>query len=246
MKHLPNIKDYYEIMNKLPLKASYTREELMIPEFLVEAEKEIELYYCTHNEYMNPRAKVFIIGITPGFTQMSKSISTARACIEENKPLEEMVHLCKKEGRLAGVLRKNVGEMLEALDLPNGLGVESAKVLFDEREDLLHTTSMIPFAAFVKGKNYTGHSPQLLKSDFLMSYVEAHFYPQIEVMQEALIIPLGRCVEEVIKGLIAKGKVDENKCLLGFPHPSGANVNRKKQFEEEKQQLLIKVKQFCK
>ncbi len=246
MNYLPHLKDYYEKIKELPLKTAYKREELIIPEFLVEAEKEIGLYYCTHNEYVNPKAKVFIVGITPGFTQMSKSISTARACIEENKSLEEIVYLCKKEGRLAGTLRKNVMDMLEALELPKGLGTQNAKALFDEREDLLHTTSMIPFAAFVKGKNYTGHSPQLLKNDFLMSYVEAHFYPQIELMQDALIIPLGRCVEEVIKCLIAEGKVDENKCLLGFPHPSGANVNRKKQFEEEKEKLLIKVEQFCK
>lgn len=245
MKYLPDLEDYYEKIKKLPLKTTYTREELVVPEFLVAAEEEIELYYCTHNEYVNPKAKVFIVGITPGFTQMSKSISTARACIEENRSLEETVYLCKREGRLAGALRKNVIEMLEALELPKGLGTQSARALFDEREDLLHTTSMIPFAAFVKGKNYTGHSPKLLKNDFLMSYVEAHLYPQIKLMQNALIIPLGKCVEEVMKRLIAEGSIDENKCLLGFPHPSGANVNRKKQFEEEKDKLLIKVKQFC-
>lgn len=246
MVYLPHLKDYYEQIKKLPLKTTYTREELVVPEFLVAAHKEIELYYCSHNEYVNPNAKIFIVGITPGFTQMSQSISTARACIEEKKSLEETLYLCKKEGRLAGTLRKNVIEMLDALALPNGLGIQSAKALFDERDDLLHTTSMIPFAAFVKGKNYTGHSPQLLKNDFLMSYVEAHLDPQIQIMQEALIIPLGKCVEEVIKGFIAQGRIDENKCLLGFPHPSGANVNRKKQFEEEKEKLLIKVKQFCK
>lgn len=245
MTYLPHLEQYYDKIKNLPLKKTYTREELVVPDFLVAAEKEIELYYCTHNEYVNPKAKIFIVGITPGFTQMSQSISTARACIEQNKSLEEMIYLCKKEGRLAGALRKNVIEMLDALELPRELGIQSAKALFDEREDLLHTTSMIPFAAFVKGKNYTGHSPQLLKNEFLMRYVEAHLYPQVALMKDALIIPLGKCVEEVMKVLIAKGCIDENKCLLGFPHPSGANVNRKKQFEEEKDKLLIKVKQFC-
>ena len=31
--------------------------------------------------------------------------------------------------------------------------------------------------------------------------------------------------------------IGENQILLGFPHPSGANVNRVKQFEENKKYM---------
>lgn len=243
-KVLPTLEDYYEVIQSLPLKSKYTKEELMIPELLVKAEKTVEIYYAAHNEHFNPNAKVFIVGITPGFAQMEKSIVVARRCIEEKLSLEETAYLCKKEARFSGPLRKNICAMIDELGLNKMLNLKSTSELFEEADTLLHTTSMIPFATFVKGKNYTGHTPNLMKNRFLMGEVEAHFYPQVEVLKEALIIPLGRCVEEVVKGLIEAGKLDEKRCLLGFPHPSGANVHAKKQFEEEKQQMMVKVREF--
>ena len=63
--------DYEESIKKLPLKDKYTKEELLTDDFLVDKEGNIEIYYAPHNEYINPKAKVFIIGITPGFNQMS-------------------------------------------------------------------------------------------------------------------------------------------------------------------------------
>jgi hypothetical protein len=36
--------------------------------------------------------------------------------------------------------------------------------------------------------------------------------------------------------------VDSDRCLFGFPHPSGANGHRKKHFEERKEELSERVK----
>lgn len=235
------IKDYYDTIKGLPLKASYKKEELMIPELLIEEQEQIALYYCTHNQHINECAKVFIVGITPGFNQMNKSIAAARLCIEENVPLEAMPYLCKREARFEGSLRKNIISMLDELGLANKLGIEHAAALFEERDDLLHTTSMIPFAAFVKGKNYTGHQPPLLKSDLLRKYVETFFYQQVDLLKDALIIPLGKSVEEILKLLINEGKLKEENCLLGFPHPSGANAHRYEQFANHKAEMIKKI-----
>ncbi|WP_054741042.1 uracil-DNA glycosylase family protein [Cellulosilyticum ruminicola] len=246
MKQMPKIKDYYNEIAKLPLKKTYTKEELIVPEFCIEEEGNISIYYNTHNEYMNPNGKVFIVGITPGFAQMNTSIIAARKCIEEGVPLEEMPYICKKEARFSGTLRKNIIEMLDELNVQEALGICSTAELFGDRDDLLHTTSMLPFATFVKGKNYTGHTPDLMKNELLMDYVKAFFYPQVEMLKDAFIIPLGRCVENIVLECIQEGKLKESQCLLGFPHPSGANVNRKKQFEAEKQQMQEKIEQFFK
>ena len=241
---IPVLKDYYKAIKNLPLKQKYTKEELLIPELLVKEEKQITIYYAAHNEYFNPKAQIFIVGITPGFAQMEASIIAARRCIEEHIPLEEMPYICKKEARFAGQLRKNIITMLDELKLGEFLGLESTSLLFGEADEMLHTTSMLPFATFVKGKNYTGHTPDLMKNNLLRTEVETHFYPQVEALKEALIIPLGKCVEEVITGLIEKGIIEEKQCLMGFPHPSGANVNRKKQFEAEKEQMMRKISEF--
>ncbi|MGL5649911.1 MAG: hypothetical protein ACRDDY_18930, partial [Clostridium sp.] len=93
------LEDYKEVIKKLPLKNKYDKEELLIDDLLVEKEGNIEIYYAPHNEYLNKKAKVFIVGITPGFQQMSMAISTARAGFEENKSIEEIQYDCKKEAR---------------------------------------------------------------------------------------------------------------------------------------------------
>lgn len=63
--------DFKEIIQSLPLQDRYSKEELLIPELLIEKKDTIEIYYAPHNEYINPTAKVFIIGITHGFPHPS-------------------------------------------------------------------------------------------------------------------------------------------------------------------------------
>lgn len=216
----------------------------MTDELLIEEQGNLTLYYCTHNQYINEHAKVFIVGITPGFQQMNKSIATARLCIEEGVPIEAVPYLCKREARFEGTLRKNIISMLDELGLPTKLKIKDSKALFEERDDLLHTTSMIPFAAFVKGKNYSGHQPPLIKCELFMKYIKTFFYPQVVLMKDALIIPLGKSVEEILLRLIEEGIINEQQCLLGFPHPSGANAHRYEQFAENKEQMIAKIKAF--
>ena len=244
MTKLPTLKDYYDTIKKLPLKKKYTKEDLLTPDLFIDNEGNIELYYAAHNECINKEAKIFMIGITPGFAQMERSIHMCRQAIEEGLDLAQIPYMCKKEGRFSGVLRKNIAQMLDELGLNQYLNLFSTKALFEEADNLLHTTSLIPFPTFVKGKNYTGHSPELIKNKFLMSYMETNMEWQIEILKDALYIPMGKCVEEILKMYIEEGKLKESQCLLGFPHPSGANVNRMKQLEEEKEQMMIKIRAF--
>ena len=53
--------DYAEIIKKLPLKDKYTKEELLIEDLLIDKEKNIEIYYAPHNEYINTKEKVIIV-----------------------------------------------------------------------------------------------------------------------------------------------------------------------------------------
>ena len=57
-------------------------------------------------------------------------------------------------------------------------------------------------------------------------------------MKRPLIVPLGKAVEEVLEIMIGEGLIKREQCLLGFPHPSGANGHRKKQFEINKDNFL--------
>jgi len=237
--------DYKDIIKKLPMKNKYTKEELLIDDFLIEKENNIEIYYAPHNEYFNPKATIFIVGITPGFQQMSNAISTARKELEFTDDINEVQYKCKVAARFSGVLRKNIINMLDEIKLNEALGLESVSEIFEEKDYLLHTISLIPYPVFVKKENYTGHTPKLIKSEFLMKYVYEHFiceFKQIEDYKEILLVPLGKAVEDVLLKLQNNGVICENQILIGFPHPSGANVNRVKQLEENKEDMIKFIK----
>ncbi|MDU5262659.1 MAG: hypothetical protein E6176_09545 [Clostridium celatum] len=237
--------DYKEVIKELPFKNKYTRDELLIDKFLLDKENNIEIYYAPHNEYLNPKAKVFIIGITPGFQQMSTAIGTARKELEVSDNIEEIQYKCKVAARFSGSLRKNVISMLDGIELNNIFNLKSCSQLFDEDDYLLHTISLIPYPVFVKGENYTGHTPKLIKSQFLMKYIYDNFINELNRMEkseEILLIPLGKAVEEVLIKLKEDGVIKEEQILLGFPHPSGANVNRVTQFENNKESMIKFIK----
>lgn len=237
--------DYEEVIKKLPLKNKYTKYELLIADFLVDEKDNIEIYYAPHNEYINHKAKIFIIGITPGFQQMSTAISTARKGFEVGDDIETIQYKCKVLGRFSGSLRKNIISMLDGIELNKALDIESCNELFSDKDYLLHTVSLIPYSVFVKKQNYTGHTPKLIKSEFLMKYVYENFINelrQLENHDEVILIPLGRAVEEILLKLAEGNVINENQILKNFPHPSGANVNRLVQFEENKSEMIGFIK----
>jgi len=239
--------DYKEQILELPKKDRYTKEELLIPDFLMEKEGSLEVYYAPHNEYYNPDASVFIIGITPGFQQMSTAMVTARRQLELDLPIHEIQYACKAAGRFSGVIRKNIFDMLDQLRLYEYLGIDRSEQLFDHEDHLLHTVSLIPYSVFVEKKNYSGHTPKILSSSCLKSYIYNNFveeYESLNNIDHVLLIPLGRAVEDVLLTLAQEGKVKKEQILTGFPHPSGANVNRVAQFHEKLPEMQEFLKSF--
>lgn len=233
--------EYKDKIIKLPIRDKYNKDEILTNDFLIEREKNIEIYYSPHNEYINTKAKIFIVGITPGFQQMSTAISAARKELENSNDIEEVQYKCKEAARFSGSLRKNLISMLDEIEINKYLDIDSCNELFGKKDYLLHTVSLIPYAVFVEGKNYSGHSPKLIKSEFLMKYVYENFIDELKVLDNArsiLIIPLGRCVEEVLYKLADHGIMNKNQILKGFPHPSGANVNMRDRFEKNKEMMI--------
>ena len=129
--------DYAEVIKKLPKKDKYDKVELLVEDFLIEKNQEIEIYYAPHNEYINPKAKIFIVGITPGFQQMSTAISTAREELETERSIEEIQYKCKVAGRFSGSLRKNISSMLDEIRLNEVLDIGSCSELFMIRDELI-------------------------------------------------------------------------------------------------------------
>lgn len=233
------IEKYKPFIMSLP-EGSLSKEQLFVKDLLIQEQNDLSIYYVPY-EYVNEQAKVMIIGITPGFTQMQLAIRSARDDLIRGVPLDRVDYNAKKLASFAGSMRKNIIEMLNEIELPAAIELESSAPLFEERRDLLHTTSVIRYPVFHSGKNYTGHSPAILKSEMLYAYAESILLPELLAVKDALVIPLGKSVSEVVQAFVEKGWINKERCLFDMPHPSGANGHRKKQFEQSKLRLRQQV-----
>lgn len=221
--------------NKILNLEKFDKSDILSVKFLLHSEGALEMYYAPHNEYINKTAKVFIVGICPGWTQTQIAYKTANEGLKNNLPHTEIQKQCKRSSRFAGSMRKNLVEMLDELGLHRYLDINCCADLFAENDNLLHTTSVLPFSVFIKGKNYTGHNPKILNNHILSSYAEKYFYPEAEILSNALIIPLGKSVDEVLENMVSKHIIKPDSILFGFPHTSGANGHRYKQFADNKE-----------
>ena len=229
----------YELKN-------FEKADILNKKFELYSKSNLKIYYAPHNEIINKNAKVFIVGITPGWTQTSIAYKTAHKGLQNDMDFDEIKKECKKNSRFAGSMRKNLIEMLDEIKLNDKLGIESCSKLFDENDNLLHTTSLIPYPVFINNKNYTGSNPKIIDNEILRNYVKKYFYKEISVLSDALIIPLGKSVEEVLNSMVEDKILKKEQCLFGFPHPSGANGHRKVQFEQNKSDLSIVVENYFK
>ncbi len=220
-----------------------TRADLLVPELCLFQEDRLAIYYGPFH-HVNPAARVALIGITPGWTQMEIAYRCARDGLRTGRMPAEIFERIGRQASFAGTMRRNLIGMLDALRLPQCLGISSSESLFAEHRALLHTTSALRYPVFVRGRNYTGHVPPLLRTPVLLHFIEERLGPELQRVPAAILIPLGKAVSDVLHHLIECGIVEESRCLLGFPHPSGANGHRVRQFQERQEELCQAVQQW--
>lgn len=238
------LKEFAEKLHSLP--SSLTKSDLLISPFHLHQENELDIYYSPHNEYINQTATIVIAGITPGFSQMKTAYETAVESLRQGRTLEQMAVDTKIAAGFSGAMRHNLITMLDLCGLPQAFGIQSAAQLFGELRHMLHTTSVIKYPVFIQQKNYTGYKPAITHSPILSTYAFGHFLAELNhVTGTALLIPLGKAAETVCETLIRQYRLQNLICLSGFPHPSGANGHRLKQFAKNKEQLERQIHSFA-
>lgn len=213
-----------------------TPAELMSDAFRLDRDAELAVYYIPF-ERMNPAARVVLIGITPGFTQMQLAYEVARDGLVAGLAHDEVLQRVDEEASFAGSMRTNLTRMLDDLELPSLLGIGQSEGLFREHADLLHSTSALRNPVFVRGFNYTGSAPPIDTTPLLRQTIITGLGPELASVPSAVLIPLGGAAERALQVLIAEGIIGAERCCLGFPHPSGANGHRVRLFQERREQL---------
>ena len=164
-------------------------------------------------DYVNPKAKVVIVGITPGGSQMKAN--------RGGKSKKEI----KRENAFAGNMRPKLVEMLDAIGVNRFLGIKSCASIWSEDFDKVQMTSLLRDATYRNGEMYRG-VPSILRTqklkDALMDGFVKHDCRKCKAA--ALYVALGSKVKEVLDWLKEEGELTAP--IVTIPHASGSNGGR--------------------
>ena len=104
--------------------------------FLIKREDNIEIYYAPF-DYINIKAKIMIVGITPGLQQMLQSFEA----VNEGRSLKKVKDLSSFKGSMRTTLIK----YLDELNINKKLRIKSCESLFNINSKYLHSTSLIKY-----------------------------------------------------------------------------------------------------
>ena len=221
------------------------QNSILTSHFLLEEDSDIKIYYAPHKEFVNEKAKVMIVGITPGWSQTQRAYQTAISMIKTQHTDEQVCFQCKVDSRFAGTMRSNLINMLDELKLYEIYNLTSCSELFASGCDLLHTTSVIKYPCFYKGKNYSGYTPAIKSKKIFEKYILNEFMSEVNIIEDLdLIIPLGAAVEKILMSDVQPYISCNCKILKGFPHPSGLNAHRKSQFDENYASMMEMINEL--
>jgi hypothetical protein len=210
------------------------------PSLLWWKDERLEIFFAPLDE-INEKARIGLVGITPGLQQMVSALREFRACLDSGRSVSEASFAAKRAAEFRG-MRTSISKMLDYLGLQNWLGIRSCSEIFDVRRDLLHTTSAIRYPTFLSGKNYNGSGVMALDHPQLRYLVDTCLKDEIEALPNAIWIPLGPKVAEIFDYLVRRGALKDEFVLSGMPHPSGANNERIAYFLGKKREKDLSAK----
>lgn len=190
----------------------------------LDKEGKLEVCYAPF-EWVNAHARVVIVGITPGRTQMLNAIREARQQLDRGAGAEHALTAAKRMGAFSGTMRPNLVELLDHVGINKWLGVESCDELFERSAHLLQSASVLRNPVFIDGENYSG-TPNMLRNPLLREHLLNYFGKDMQSLQNAVFVPLGDKVVEALHFVADQGLLSRDRILDGLPHPSGANAER--------------------
>lgn len=220
-----------------------SREDLLTEEFRLAGEGRLSVYWIPF-ERLNANARVLICGLTPGYGQMAEAFTAAREAVVAGKDVAETMDHVDRCASFAGTMRVNLVRMLDQLGLAHALDIPSTATFFESADELVHTTSALRYPVFVAGANYGGGNPEVRRSPLLCSYVSGTLRPELAAVPDALVIPLGKAAERCVRMVADAGELEVERCLFGFPHPSGGNGHRVRQFRENEPLLRTEIAEW--
>lgn len=195
------------------------------PELVLDEAGVIKVIYAPF-DHIETRARLVVVGITPGMTQAVNALQAAVSASRAGKEIGSALAAAKLTASFSGgAIRNNLVAMLDAIGVAGLFGVHSTADMFRPGSTAVHFTSALRYPVFVDGKNYNG-TPDMLATPILRRQVETHLAEEARALSGAIWLPLGPKAEAAVSHLAGRGLLDPKRILAGLPHPSGANAER--------------------
>lgn len=196
-------------------RAPVVRDEAL----LLQADGDLKVYYAPF-EYINPTARLVLVGITPGPTQMENANDKARHALMAGMGLEQALKLAKETASFSGnEMRSNLIRQLNHWGVQTWLELGNSDELFSTARHMLHNTSLLRYPVFYKDKPYGGN-PNMTRHPMLRQYLMDNFVQEIKQLKDAKFFALGATVKKVFDALVEEGVLDEERIIRGLFHPS--------------------------
>lgn len=214
---------------KPTLRSSFTNYD-----FLLGHERGYNVYYIPF-EFTNAAARLALVGITPGPTQMAKAYDIAQKALRANSSDIQVLRTTKQLCAFVG-MRDKINEMLDHFNIPRHLGIASATNLWESDFQYLQPVSIIPNAAFKGSDCFNAPFSSVLDVPLLRQQFENVFIPSIEKLSEQTVyMAMGPIVDEALRWCATQGIVKERQLLGYFPHASGRSGSQVAYFLRKKQ-----------
>ena len=203
-------------------------------------DKDVKIFYVPFDD-LRKDAQIVIVGLTPGYSSMFLSYSASLLLIENGCP-KNLIARKAKNFSVFTEERRELARMLDGIGIPRALGLRKSIELLQDKQNLLHSTFATHYAAFKHSVNYVGISPDFISSMFFKNILERYLINELNTIKDALVVPLGSRVSEILLHLIrSTGTLVHEQCLLGFPNPAPCNPLRHSEYEERRFALQNKV-----
>lgn len=202
-----------------------------------------EVFYVPF-ESVNADARLVLVGITPGPEQVRLAYKSAQALITEGKSDKAVLAEAKAANTFGGrSMRPNLLRLLRAFRFEALLGLSDAEELWGARADLLHATSVVPHAAFRKGKMFAGSFEEVLSSSPLRKCFEEDFVSSLKgLAKDAMFVALGPTPLVALDWSVREGYIQADQVLGAFPHPSSSSGSQVAVYLGEKEPNNLKPK----
>lgn len=223
MNLLSNYADRIMSVSSNEISTLLERSDLLIDEATVRS-KQVRMMYAPF-DHVNHRAKVVIVGLTPGRQQARNALSAAQDALKRGLDIAAAAAAAKVFASFSGPLRSNLVRLLDGIGLSRRFGLQSATQLWADRTDLAHFTSLLRYPVFVDGKDWSGQ-PDAVATPAMREWIVRYTGRELSQFKDAVIVPLGPKVAGGLEFLARQGLLDQRRLLSGLPHPSGANAER--------------------